>query len=85
MTSFSVKKDRFVRSGFENFEQLMLVMTSEVPLTHKVLETELGIKKLGHRHRILGSLHEEAAKWERYTVIAETTGRKSQCVECVII
>ncbi|CAG9331969.1 unnamed protein product [Blepharisma stoltei] len=55
----------FYNSGFDNFEQILLLMNSNYPITEYVLEHEIGIEKLGHRQRILAKLKEESGSIKR--------------------
>lgn len=50
----------FEKNGIDSFDQLLGLMQTSYRLTEDSLERDFGIKKLGHRHRILGSLQELA-------------------------
>ena len=66
------------------FDQLLLVARSEFPLTHAMLEEDLGITYLGHRHRLLGTLQQEAENYCPSIVLAETTETHRFCSYCTL-
>lgn len=66
----------FQSAGFKHYDQLLALMHTSYRLTETVLETELGIKKLGHRHRILGSLQEGAAEADPWRLMFTSGGRR---------
>ena len=59
----------FEKNGLDNFDQLLGLMQTSYCLTEDSLEREIGIKKLGHRHRILGSLQELAKEVDPVTLL----------------
>ena len=59
----------FEKSGVDNFDQLLGLMQTSFRLTEDSLERDFGIKKLGHRHRILGSLQELARDIDAATML----------------
>ena len=66
----------FQAAGFKHYDQLLAVMHTSYRLTETMLETELTIKKLGHRHRILGSLQEAAAEADPWRLMFTSGGRR---------
>jgi len=50
----------FLKAGYEDVEGLVQVMRSSYALTEASLESELGVLKPGHRHRILSKLREDS-------------------------
>lgn len=53
----------FEDAGFYEVEQLLLVMHSRRPLTESSLR-EIGVDKVGHRHRLLCKLQEDALNFD---------------------
>ena len=51
--------DQFEAAGYDELDQLIFLMNGEFRLTDKALEEEVGIRKLGHRHRVLTKLRQE--------------------------
>lgn len=51
--------NNFTENGFEDMDQLISVMNSSYKLTDNMLQNDLQIKKIGHRHRILSKLNYE--------------------------
>lgn len=45
-----------MESGFDHFEHLVFLMKGKYRITEKVLQEEIRIEKLGHRHRIMAKL-----------------------------
>ena len=52
----------FVTAGYEDLEHLLGLMHSRYPITDQVLEQQIGISKLGYRHRLLLKLQEDAPR-----------------------
>ena len=52
----------FINSGYYSKELLVFQMISKQPINNDILENEIGIKKLGHRERIMNKLIEEGKK-----------------------
>lgn len=76
----------FEKSGIDNFDQLLGLMQTSYRLTEENLEQDFGIKKLGHRHRILGSLQELAKEVDSTTMLfssgAQHLARAEQRESC---
>lgn len=49
----------FVENGFDEYEQLLSVMNSSFAVSDEILMKELGITKIGHRHRIMSRLNND--------------------------
>jgi len=52
----------FVTAGYEDLEHLLALMHTRFAVTDEVLEQQLGISKLGYRHRLLLKLQEDAPR-----------------------
>jgi len=52
----------FVTAGYEDLEHLLALMHTRFAVTDEVLEQQLGIAKLGYRHRLLLKLQEDAPR-----------------------
>ena len=52
----------FVAAGYEDLEHLLGLMHTKYAITDEVLERQLGIAKLGYRHRLLLKLQEDAPR-----------------------
>lgn len=78
----------FTAAGFSEVDQLTFCMSSSYPITEAVL-AQIGIDKLGHRHRILAKLREETAKLRKIKrvgpVLLETESTKTACELCRIM
>ena len=54
----------FLEAGYSELDQLLLVMRTKYAFTDASLETDLGIQRPGHRHRILSKLKEDSLNYE---------------------
>lgn len=79
----------FKENGYDDLEHLIMLMHSEYPITDDVLKFEIGIDKLGHRHRILAKLREEANIKRhirnRSGIHMESTTKLPACEFCIIM
>ena len=77
----------FASSGFEELDYLLSCMNTNYPMTDSILQ-EIGIDKIGHRHRILSKLKDETHR-RRFrrspSVILEGTDKDSACQLCIIM
>lgn len=78
---------KFIESGFDDYEMLLSQMESKYPITEEILLHEIGVVKPGHRTRLLGKLKEEMksplGKTETYLNI-ESVSTQSSCEPCSI-
>ena len=51
--------ENFVNNGYHSIELMLLQMGSNDPINNEILKDEIGIKKIGHRSRIINKLMEE--------------------------
>lgn len=77
----------FENSGFDDLEQILYLMNSKYPITDKILLEDIGIEKLGHRHRILSKLNlEKQAKKKKDNFIRlDRSGQLAACEFCVLM
>lgn len=76
----------FVENGFEDMDQIMGVMNSSYPITDLILENELGVEKIGHRHRILSKLsYEKNPETCRGFIRIDKAGKDIACESCTIV
>ena len=54
----------FEAAGYLEVEQLLFLMHSRYPVTDTVLQNNVGVEKVGHRHRILCKLREDAENFD---------------------
>ena len=69
--------DNFYYAGFKTLEPLLALMHTKFALTDYSLQCLIHIEKLGHRHRILSRLLEDAASIDPYTVLLGATGLRA--------
>jgi len=51
----------FVSSGYDDLDHLLFLMKSSYPVDDQVLKEEVGVEKIGYRHRILAKLKEDSS------------------------
>ena len=68
--------DSFQSAGFLHYDQLLALMHTSFRVTETILERDIGMKKLGHRHRILGSLQESAVEVDPWRLMFVSGGRR---------
>ena len=86
--SLGFLQKNFEKAGLGDFEQVIGLMNSGYPITDKILEEEVGVKKLGHRHRILSKLNLESknlGSGKERRVRIERDGQLVACEMCVVI
>jgi ankyrin repeat protein len=78
----------FVTAGYEDLEHLLALMHTRFAITDEVLEQQLGITKLGYRHRLLLQLQEDAPRVTSMRASAELADpdpmleRETKAVAC---
>ena len=55
--------ENFVNGGYYSLELMMMQMETKNPINDKILKDDLGIKKIGHRARIINELTEEGKRF----------------------
>ncbi|CAG9321621.1 unnamed protein product [Blepharisma stoltei] len=83
---------KFHDSGYDDIDHLMLLMSSNYPITDETLKNDIKIDKLGHRHRILAKLKQDSnikAPHKRnvsnYELSIEKETRSVACERCNIM
>jgi ankyrin repeat protein len=79
--------EHFVSAGYDDFEHLILLNKTTQRLTDEVLYRELGIKMIGHRHRILFRLMEDSrttSQQSSFVSRVETEQRCAPCKSCLV-
>ena len=78
---------KFIESGYDNYEELLFLMTTPYAVTDLVLENDIGVTKLGHRQRILLKLYMEsqAEEAKKKAVIIDMESNKSACEMCILM
>ena len=77
--------ENFVNEGFFDLEQILKIMKSRFPITDEVLETDLGIEKIGYRERILARLMIETnSKSLKFVTRFDRAEKISACGSCDI-
>jgi len=51
----------FEASGYDDYEEILYLMSTGYPLTDMILENDVNISKMGHRQRILLKLQQDIA------------------------
>ncbi|OMJ84258.1 hypothetical protein SteCoe_14681 [Stentor coeruleus] len=76
----------FFDCGFEDMAQIMCVMNSSFPITDKMLEQDIGITKIGHRHRILSKLNcDRNPGYYKNVVRFDKAEKVTACESCSIM
>jgi hypothetical protein len=75
----------FSNEGLQDLKQILFIMNSSYKITEEVLK-QIGIKKIGHRQRILFKLREDAQKLNKkdFCVNYEVSGINLACGKCQI-
>ena len=55
--------ENFIEGGYYSIELILMQMNSKNPISDFIIKDELGIKKVGHRARIMNKLAEDAKKF----------------------
>ena len=74
----------FEDAGYTEVEQLLFLMHSKYPVTDSVLREAVGVEKVGHRHRIMCKLKEDAQHFDPRlwpTLIGYPTGLRGAKAE----
>lgn len=71
----------FENSGFDDYAFILGQMKSKYPISEEILE-EIGVKKPGHRNRIIGNLIEETK--EKSGIVVENAQTKTSCEMCKV-
>ncbi|OMJ87941.1 hypothetical protein SteCoe_10271 [Stentor coeruleus] len=76
----------FLNCGFDDMDQIMCVMNSSFPITDEMLENDIGISKIGHRHRILSKLNNDRNPgYYRNVVRFDKAEKVTACESCYIM
>ena len=51
--------DNFIKCGYYSLELILMQMNSKNPINEDIIKDEIGIKKVGHRARIINKLVED--------------------------
>ena len=75
---------KFVHAGLDDYKEVIFLMNTDYPITDELLQKEIGVKKIGYRHRLLSRLNEEAGvKRSVKQLKIENEENKSAC-ECLM-
>ena len=88
----NIRLDQYIRNfilnGYFSLDLLLVQSISKNPLTDDILNEEFGIKKLGHRARILNKLKEESKNFQnklRESIMSfHTEDTNKICSECIL-
>lgn len=75
--------NKFTEAGLDDYEQVVFLMGSNYPITDDILYKEVGIEKIGYRHRLLSRLNEESVIKKKFLKI-ERDDIRSAC-ECILM
>ena len=79
--------ENFIDGGYHCVELMLLQMESKSPITDAILRDDLGIKKIGHRARIINKLLEEGKKLNnklKNSMLIVGNGETEKICECNI-
>ena len=79
--------ENFIDGGYHCIELMLLQMESKNPITDAILRDDLGIKKIGHRARIINKLLEEGKKLNnklKSSMLIVGNGKTEKICECII-
>ena len=77
----------FIEGGYYSIELILMQMNSKNPITNLIINDELGIKKVGHRARIINKLAEDGKKFllkRKEKVIKIGNGQTDKNCDCII-
>ena len=77
----------FLEGGYYSIELILMQMNSKNPITNLIINDELGIKKVGHRARIINKLAEDGKKFllkRKEKVIKIGNGQTDKNCDCII-
>lgn len=74
--------ENFESAGYDDFEHLMLLNKTQHRLTDEGLYRELGIKMIGHRHRILFRLMEDSRSSSLQSSFISRVEAEQRCTPC---
>jgi hypothetical protein len=74
--------EHFVSAGYDDFEHLIQLNKTTQRLTDEVLYRELGIKMIGHRHRILFRLMEDSRTSSQQSSFVSRVESEQRCAPC---
>ena len=79
--------ENFLEGGYYSVELILMQMNSKNPITDIIIKDELGIKKVGHRARIINKLVEDGKKFlikMREKVVNIGNGQTDRNCDCII-
>ena len=79
--------ENFIDAGYHSVELMLLQMESKNPITNDILKNELGIKKVGHRARIINKLLEEGKRYNnklKTSTLIVGNGKTEKICDCII-
>lgn len=91
LLGLSMLTQKFHESGYDDLEQLIFLQKTRFALDDDRL-TEIGIDKVGHRHRILNKLQEEAyfgaggnSRMRKSVLSIDRDSKKVSCESCAVM
>jgi len=79
---------KFVEAGYDDYEELLYLMTTDYPITDLILEDEVGISKMGHRQRIVLKLQQDInsiGENKKKGITVEKDQQRSACEMCIVM
>lgn len=74
--------ENFESTGYDDFEHLALLSKTQQKLTDEVLYREIGIRMVGHRHRILFRLMEDCRSSSLSSSFVSRVDAEQRCAPC---
>jgi len=77
-----------VEAGYDDYEELLYLMTTDYPITDLILEDEVGISKMGHRQRIVLKLQQDInsiGENKKKGITVEKDQQRSACEMCIVM
>jgi hypothetical protein len=79
--------ENFVNGGYHSLELMLMQMETKNPINDKILKDDLGIKKIGHRARIINELTEEGKRFHnklKTSMISLGNVETKKICECIL-
>ena len=79
--------ENFVNGGYHSLELMLMQMETKNPINDKILKDDLGIKKIGHRARIINELTEEGKRFHnklKTSMISLGNAETKKICECIL-
>ena len=79
--------ENFINGGYHSLELMMMQMETKNPINDEILKDDLGIKKIGHRARIINELTEQGKRFHnklKTTMISLGNVETKKICDCIL-